>query len=433
MNDHKKSNTPVSRRDFVKRTAAGLAGLGVMGATNFAYAGGAERFRIGVIGCGGRGTGAANNALAADPSVEIYAMGDLFRDRLDGSRQALINEGGDRVNVPDVRCFSGFDNYLQVMQSGVDIVILATPPGFRPQHFRAAVEHGLHVFMEKPVAADSAGVRSVIESGKIGRQKNLSMVAGTLYRRQKSFIEAVERVHAGEIGDLVAAQEYYMTGPIWLRERQPGMTDLEAQCLNWYYYTWLSGDHIVEQFVHNIDTINWVFQSHPISAIANGGRQVRVGEEYGNIYDHFSVEYQYPNGARVQAMSRQMDGTASRVSNRIVGTRGVAQIDPANSIITSHEGEAVFRHRGPGNNAYVQTHVDLISSVRDKKPLDESRSVAESTLTAILGREAAYTGQELTWDAVLNADMDLFPADLNSGEMPAFEIHKPGITRLDST
>lgn len=429
--NNNKTNTSLSRRDFVKQATVGLAGLGVLGATNFAYAGGSDRLRIGVVGCGGRGAGAANNALSADPAVEIFAMGDMFRDRLVASREALRNVDGQRVNVPDSRAFSGLDSYLEVMESGIDIVILTTPPGFRPGHLRAAVDHNLHIFFEKPVAVDSAGVRSVIKSGEDGRRKNLSMVGGTQYRRQPSFVEAIQRVHAGEIGELVAAQQYYMTGPIWLRERQAGMTDLEAQILNWYYYTWLSGDHIVEQFVHNIDTINWAFQAHPVRATGNGGRQVRTGEEYGHIYDHFSIEYEYPNGARVTAMSRQMGGAASRVSNRIVGTGGVARVDPRDSSITTHGGETLFRHRGAGNNPYVQEHVDLIASIRNKQPLDETREVAESTLTAILGREAAYTGKELTWDEVLNADLDLFPDDLKSGAAPSFAVAKPGVTPLE--
>lgn len=430
-----KFDAKLSRRDFVKRTAQGIAGIsaGLMASGNFAYAAGSERIRIGVIGCGGRGTGAANNALNADPNVEIYAMGDLFGDRLDTSRNALVNEAGDRINVPEDRRFTGFDAYLQVMKSGVDYVILATPPGFRPLHVQAAVEHNLHVFMEKPIAVDSAGVRAVLKAGEEGRRKKLSMVAGTQYRRQPSFVEAVNLIHEGGIGDLVAGQEYYMTGPIWLRERKPEMSELEWQCLNWYYYTWLSGDHIVEQFVHNLDTLNWVFQGHPVRAIANGGRQVRTDPAYGHIFDHFSVEYEYANGARVQAMCRQMHGTARRNSNRIIGTKGYAEINPANSVVASHDGEVLLRHTERGNNPYVQEHADLIVSIRENKPLNEARSVAESTLTGIMGREAAYTGQHLSWEDVLNADMDLQPKDFTRTTMPSFEVPEPGVTKLART
>lgn len=417
----------------MKRTAQGIAGIsaGFMASTNFAYAGGSDRIRVGVIGCGGRGTGAANNALTADPAVEIYAMGDFFRDRLETSRQTLTEQATGRVNVADERCFDGLESYLGVMESGVDLVILASPPGFRPQHIQAAVERNLHVFMEKPIAVDSAGVRAVMAAGEEGRRKNLSMVAGTQYRRQPSFVEAVKLVHQGAIGDLVAGQEYYMTGPVWVRDRKPGMSDFEWQCLNWYYFTWLSGDHIVEQFVHNIDTFDWLFQSPPTSAIAVGGRQVRVDPQYGHIFDHFSVEFEYPGGAKVQATCRQMQGTEHRVANRIVGTRGVADINPRDSRVTSHDGQVLLRHDQPGNNPYVQTHVDLIASIREGKPLNETQTVAESTLTAILGREAAYTGQRLQWDDVYHAEMNLVPEGYSFEGAQTFEVAKPGITKLE--
>ncbi len=433
MKQDNTSKPHLSRRDFVKRTAQGIAGIGagLLASTNFAYAGGSDRIRIGLVGCGGRGTGAANNALTADPAVELYAMGDLFGDRLEDSRKTLQEQGSGRVNVPDERCFTGFDNYSQVMDAGVDAVFLTTPPGFRPRHLQAAVERNLHVFMEKPIAVDSAGVRAVIEAGEEGSRKNLSMVAGTQYRRQPSFLEAVKLVHEGAIGNLVAGQEYYMTGPIWFRERKPGMTDLEWQCFNWYYYTWLSGDHIVEQFVHNIDTLDWIFQSHPERAIGNGGRQVRVDPKYGYIYDHFSIEYEYPNGAKVLAMSRQMGRTAGRNANRVIGTRGTADINPGNSLVALHNGEVLLRHDQRGNNPYVQTHVDLIASIREGKPINETREVAESTLTAILGREAAYTGQNLTWNEVYNADMNLVPDEFGFETMPSFEVPTPGSTGLE--
>lgn len=425
----------LSRRDFVKQTAKGIAGIsaGLLATGNFAYAAGSDKIRIGLIGCGGRGTGAANNSLTGNPNVEIYAMGDLFADRLEHSHAALVKEAGDRINVPASRRFSGFDAYLGVMNSGVDYVILATPPGFRPQHVQAAVDHGLNIFMEKPIAVDSAGVRAVLKAGEEGRKKGLSIVAGTQYRRQPSFVEAVKAIHDGAIGELVGGQEYYMTGPIWSRQRAAGMTELEWQCLNWYYYTWLSGDHIVEQFVHNLDTFDWIFQGHPVRAIATGGRQVRTGPEFGHIYDHFSVEYEYGNGARVQATCRQMRGTANRNSNRVIGTRGVAEINPGNSKIVSHDGKILFEMNERGNNPYVQTHIDLVKSIQEKKPLNEALSVAESTLTGILGREAAYTGKELTWDEVLNADMDLFPKDFSITTVPEFPVASPGETQLNRT
>lgn len=434
MESNKKSESSLTRRSFLKNTAIASAGIsaGLMSSGNFAYAGGSDKIRVGVIGCGGRGTGAANNCINADEDVEIYAMGDLFRDRLERSRSLLQKGMGERINVSDDRCFAGFDNYIKVMESGVDVVILATPPAFRPIHVKAAVERNKHIFMEKPAAVDSAGVRSIIESGKKAKQKGLSIVSGTMYRRQPSYYEAINQIHDGAIGQLTGAQEYYMTGPIWLRERKPGMSDMEWQCRNWYYFTWLSGDHIVEQFVHNIDTINWALQSHPVKAIASGGRQLRVQPHYGHIYDHFSVEYEYPGGVRVQAMCRQMNDSERRIANRVVGTEGVAEIDPQYSTITSHNGEVLYRSPEELDiNPYVQSHVDLIASIRNRKPLNEARQTAESTLTAILGREAAYTGKELSWDDVFNAQMDLVPDTFTFGSMPMPPVPAPGTTKLN--
>ncbi len=423
----------LSRRDFLKTSAVTTLGVsaGLLASGNFAYAAGSDTLRVGLVGCGGRGTGAARDAVVSADGVEIVAMGDLFEDRLDRSREALGQEIGEALKVDDDHAFVGFNAYQQVIDSDVDIVILATPPGFRPQHLRAAVEAGKHVFMEKPASVDVAGAHAIMEAGELAKEKGLSIVAGTLYRRQPSFVEAVKRIHDGMIGELVGAQEYYMTGPIWLRPRKPGMSDMEWQCRNWYYFTWLSGDHIIEQFVHNLDVINWVFQGHPESSIAMGGRIKRVDPSYGHIYDHFSVEYVYGGGARVEAKCRQMQDVTARVTNRIVGTKGVADLHPGNSVIHSHAGAVLFEHPERGNNAYVQEHTDLIESIRNGQPINEARQIAESTLTAILGRESAYTGQELTWDALLAADLDLVPKTFNFGAMPFPAVPVPGVTKLN--
>ncbi len=423
-----------SRRDFLKKSAAATAGLsvGLMAGTDFAYGGANGVLRVGVVGCGGRGTGAARDAVEGAPEVEIVAMADLFADRIKQSRVALEEEIGGAMKVTDDLCFVGLDAYKRIMETDVDMVILAAPPGFRPAHLRAAVEAGKHIFAEKPVAVDPTGIRHVLESGRIADQKGLSVVAGTLYRRQPSFMEAVARIHAGEIGELVGAQEYYMTGPVWSKTRKPTMTEMEWQCLNWYYYNWLSGDHIVEQFVHNLDVINWVFQAHPLSAYAMGGRQRRVEPEFGHIYDHFSVEYVYPNGVRVEAKCRQMANCASRVENRIVGTLGVADVNPDRSALRAHDGREIFRMNERGNNAYVQEHTDLIQAIRDNKPVNETEQVAFSTLTGILGRESAYTGQILTWEDVLASSQNLMPEDLSfDAPAPVVEVAMPGITKLD--
>ncbi len=429
----KKNANDLSRRDFLKTSAVTTLGVsaGLMATSNFAYAAGSDTLRVGLVGCGGRGTGAARDAVVSADGIEVVAMGDLFEDRLDRSREGLKQEIGDAYKVDDDHAFVGFNAYQRVLDSDIDIVILATPPAFRPAHFQAAVEAGKHVFMEKPTSVDVVGSHSIIASGEIAKEKGLSVVAGTLYRRQPSFVEAVKRIHDGMIGELVGAQEYYMTGPIWLRPRKPGMSDMEWQCRNWYYFTWLSGDHIVEQFVHNLDVVNWVFQGKPESCIAMGGRIRRVDPSYGHIYDHFSVEYVYNGGVRVEAKCRQMQDCTTRVTNRIVGTKGVAELHPRHSVLRSHSGTVLYEQPEPGNNAYVQEHTDLIASIRSGEPINEARQIAVSTLTGILGRESAYTGQELTWDDLHNANLDLVPKTFNFGAMPTFSVAVPGVTKLD--
>ena len=418
----------VTRRHFVKTTAAAGATM-ALGFERFAYAAGSDRLRVGLVGCGGRGTGAAADAVAAAEGVEIFAMGDLFEDRLEDSRGRLKEHLGDALTVTDERTYTGFDNYKHVTDQ-VDMVILATPPGFRPVHLRYAVDAGKHVFMEKPSNVDVSGYHSIVESGELAAQKGLSIVAGTLYRRQPSFVEAVNAIHEGAIGKIVGAQAYYLTGPIWLRPRLPGMSDMEWQCRNWYYFTWLSGDHIVEQFVHNLDVLNWVFGSHPESALAMGGRLVRVDPSYGHIYDHFSVEYTYPGGVPVEAKCRQMENVTTLITNRIIGTTGTAMLHPDRSMIRSHDGEVVFRQPERGANGYVVEHADLIASIREGRPINEAKQIADSTLTGVLGRESAYTGREVTWEEIESADMDLVPADMAFTDLPVAPVPRPGVTQL---
>ncbi|MCY4000589.1 MAG: Gfo/Idh/MocA family oxidoreductase [Bacteroidetes bacterium] len=421
----------INRRNFVKVTAAGT--LGLMASGNFAYAGTRDVMRVGVIGCGGRGTGAARDAVISSEKVEIVAMGDLFQDRLDASRTALQQEIGDAYKVDDDHAFVGFDAYQNILDTDIDLVILASPPGFRPKHFTAAMNAGKHVFMEKPVSVDVAGAMKIMEAGKIADQKGLSVVAGTLYRRQPSFMEAIQHIHDGMIGEIVAAQEYYLTGPIWLRERKEGMSDMEWQCRNWYYFTWLGGDHIVEQFVHNIDVINWVFQSHPEQAISLGGRIARTAPEYGHIYDHFSVEYTYPGDVLVEAKCRQFTGATNRVENRVVGTKGIAHLNPQNSAIYAHDGSMLFEMTEPGANGYVQEHTDLIASIREGKPINETNQITASTLTAVLGRESAYTGLQLSWEELMSSGLDLSPPSHEFGPIETPPVPIPGITKLSRT
>ncbi|MEJ5250405.1 MAG: Gfo/Idh/MocA family oxidoreductase [Chthonomonadetes bacterium] len=425
MREQKAFRRGLTRRDFLK-TSLGASTValasGVLG-WNYAWAQGSDRIRVGVIGCGGRGTGAARDAVNAAPNVEIWALGDLFQDRAEGAFNNLQNLG-DRFKVTRERVFWGFDNYLKVINSGVDMVILATPPGFRPIHFRAAVEAGKHVFMEKPVAVCPTGVRMVLEAANLAKQKGLGVVAGTQRRHQKGYIETIKRIHDGAIGKIVAAQCYWNQGGLWKWDRQPGMNDIEWQIRNWLYFTWLSGDHIVEQHIHNLDVINWVLQAYPVKCVGVGGRQVRTDPVYGHIYDHFAIEYEYPGGVRVLSMCRQIDGCANRVGEYVIGTEGVS--DPGGWI----RGKIQWRNEG-GSNPYVQEHTDLINSIREGKPLNEGEQVALSTLTAIMGRMAAYTGQEVTWDFVLKESKLNLVKDIKEfGEMPVDPVAIPGRTPL---
>lgn len=386
-----------------------------------AWAQGSDEIRVGVIGCGGRGTGAAQNVVNAAPGVRIVALADAFQDRLDRSRKILTERLKDKVSVTDETCFVGLDAYKELLKTDVNYVILASPPAFRPEHIRAAVEAGKHIFAEKPVAVDGAGVRSCLESHEAITKKGLGLVAGTLYRHHTGYLESIKRIREGQIGDVVSAWGWYNTTGLWRHERQPDWTDLEYQLRNWLYYTWLSGDHIVEQAVHNIDALNWVMNTNPVRAVATGGRQTRTGEEYGHIYDHFAVDYEYPNGIHVHMMCRQQDGCDKKVANEIVGTKGRAFILPQFYIT----GENPWKLEGEINDAYVAEHTHLIESIRAGKPLNELKQVAESTLVGILGREAAYTGQAMTWEQALNTP-SLFPARLEWGPMPTPPVPMPG-------
>jgi predicted dehydrogenase len=416
------SQQPLSRRDFIKSSAVTAAAIASSGLTG-AYAASSDRIRVGLVGCGGRGTGAASDCIRSSENVELVAMGDLFKDRLDGSK-GYMKQLGDRNKVTDDRCFVGWDAYQKVIGSDVDLVILATPPGFRPMHLRAAIEAGKHVFMEKPVAVDPAGVRSVLESAEMAKKKKLGIVAGTQRRHQKSYIETMKRIHDGAIGELVAAQCYWNQGGLWNHGRQSGWSDTEWQIRNWLYFAWLSGDHIVEQHVHNLDVINWAFNAHPVSCVGMGGRQARTDPAYGHIYDHFTIDYTYPNGVHAMSMCRQIDGTASNVSEHVVGTLGDS--DPQGTI----RGKNAWRHEGRGTNPYVQEHTDLIASIRAGQPLNEGQRIAESTLTAVMGRMSAYTGQEVTWEQALNSKLDLMPQQLAFGPLPVDPVAVPGRTRL---
>ena len=417
----------LSRRSLLKATAAAsaLAASGALG-TNFAHAQGSTKLRIGLVGCGGRGNGAAKDCAGSNENVQIVAMGDVFQERIDGAKKALT-ELGDKFSVKDDHCFVGFDAYQKVIASDVDLVILATPPGFRPMHIAAAVDAGKHIFAEKPVAVDPAGVRSVLESAKKIKEKRLGFVCGTQRRHHKGYIDTIKRIHDGAIGDVVGGQCYWNQAGLWMHPRQQSWSDMEWQLRNWLYFTWLSGDHIVEQHVHNIDVMNWVMNATPVSAYGMGGRQARTDPAYGHIFDHFAIEYVYPNGTRIQSMCRQQDGTEVRVGENVVGTKGTS--NPSAGQIT---GSNAFRLRAPegGYGEYQQEHVDLINSIRAGTPLNEAKQIAETTLTAIMGRMSAYTGKLVTWEQAMNSKLDIVPSTFAMGPMPVPAVAIPGKEQL---
>jgi len=422
-----KQKNGVSRRDFVKTTAA-LSAAAMISRAGGVFAAGSDKLRVGLIGCGGRGTEAAMDCVRSSANVEIVAMGDMFGDRLDSSLAELSRNVDDNVSVTGETSFTGFDAYEKVIACDIDMVILATPPGFRPMHLKAAIDAGKHVFMEKPVAVDPVGIRSIIASSELAKEKELAIVAGTQRRHQNLYRDIMKRIHDGAIGEIVGGQCYWNMGGLWVKKKQPDWSEMEWQCRNWLYFTWLSGDHIVEQHVHNLDVINWAIGSHPVKCMGMGGREVRTGPEYGNIFDHFAVEFEYKNGSRVLSMCRQTPGCTDRVSENVVGTKGRAYTDGGDGFI---EGQNPYRYEGEDVNPYEQEHADLIESIRAGEPLNEGRQVAESTLTAIMGRMSAYTGRALKWDWVMNAsELDLSPEKYEMGDLPVRPIAVPGKTEL---
>jgi len=417
----------LSRRDFLKVSAAAGAGLAASSLlSRVAYAAGSDTIKVGLVGCGGRGTANGKNCVEATPGVVLWALADLFKDRLDPVRANLQKALGDKMQVPDDRCFTGFDNCAKLLASGIDLVLLCEPPGFRPMSMKLAVEAGKHIFCEKPVCVDPVGARSVIATSEAAAQKNLAIVTGTQARHDALYLESMKRILDGQIGTLMGGQCYFLTGTLWYREPKPDWSEMENQCRNWYYYTWLSGDHIVEQHVHNIDRMNWAFGGPPKKCTAVGGRQVRIEPKWGDIYDHFAVEYEYPNGARVASYCAQFGGKAAgRVADRIVGSDGICNFDGTLS------GSKAWKFEGERRDPNLQEHTDLVTSIRSGKPLNEGKRIAESSLTAVMGRMAAYTGREISYSWVLNAsNLNLFPEKLAFGPHPVDPVAKPGQTPL---
>jgi myo-inositol 2-dehydrogenase / D-chiro-inositol 1-dehydrogenase len=409
MNTQKSASSELTRRSFLKTTSTLAA---VASLSPGVFASNDDTLKLALIGCGGRGSGACDQALSTAGPLKLVAMGDAFKDRLDGSYNELKTHHGDRVDVAEENKFVGLDAYQHAIALA-DVVILATPPGFRPSHFEEAVRQGKHIFMEKPVAVDGPGVRKVLAAAEEAKKKNLKVAVGLQRHHQKTYIETIQRLHDGAIGDIVAMRAYWNGNTPWVRPRKEleeklgrVPTEMEYQIHNWYYFVWLCGDHIVEQHIHNLDVINWVKQAHPVRAWGMGGRQVRNGIDNGEIFDHHCVEYEYPDGSRLSSQCRHMEGCWDSVSEHVQGTKGLCDV-------SGHriKGEKAWRFSGDeGKDPYQQEHDDLFAAIRNDTPYSETADYgANSTMTAVMGRMATYCGKEITWDEVINSQMDTFP------------------------
>ena len=423
-----------TRRSFLVQAAAASVGAGLaakLPALPLVHAGGGDELRIGLIGCGGRGTGAAGQALSTKGPVKLVAMADVFADRLQGALAALQENPAfkDRIEVPAARRFVGFDAAAQLIASDVDVVLIATPPHFRPSHFEAAVAAGKHVFFEKPVAVDAPGVRRVLAANEIARAKQLAVVCGLQRHHQFGYQQAMQRIHQGALGRILFARCAWDMGSLWNKPREPGWSDMEWQLRNWLYFTWLSGDHIVEQHVHNLDVVNWALRSHPLRARGMGGRQVRTDAQFGHIYDHHSVQFEYPDGVWLFSECRQIDGCVNDVTEHVYGADGECHMSTDGWRITGKSGARTvggWEYDGDKNDPYQTEHDDLFASIRAQQPLNEGQMVAESTMTAIMGRMATYSGREITWDKALASNETWGPRQYEFGSLPVDPVPMPG-------
>ena len=428
----KKPNT-LSRRKFIGNATA-IGALGTIGAA--AVLSSCSRkpeysapvfpdrapdgpiLKAGLVGCGSRGTGAASNFLNAGPNLQITALGDVFGNRVENCRKELKELHG--VEVADENCFTGFDSYQKVIDSGIDIVLLCEPPHFRPRSFEYAVQARKHIFAEKPIAVDPVGVRSVMASGKMAESAGLYVAVGTQRRHQRDYVATYEKVRNGEIGDIISANAYWNQSRLWFTRRQEGWCDMEAMVIDWYNWHWLSGDHIVEQHIHNIDVANWFTGKHPVKAVGFGGRHARPT---GNQYDFFSVDFAYDDGKHMHSMCRQIDGCANNVSELIFGTKGYTN---ARNQIWDYKGNLIWEYEYPLDEAgqpmnrvaispYDQTHINLVTAIRTNDYINETQNICEANMVAVMGRESAYTGRETTWEEMMNSGMRLGPTVYQMG------------------
>jgi predicted dehydrogenase len=409
----KKKSNETTRRNFVK-SSSGLVLAGAVTvpslslARNSVHVSGSDSIRLGLIGCGGRGTGAAIQAMNTNSGeVRLTAMGDAFENRLSRCLDTAQKKHAKKVDVPADRQFVGYDAYKKVLASDIDLVILATPPGFRPLHFESAVKAGKNVFMEKPVAVDAPGVRRVLEANKTAKEKGLAVGVGLQRRHERLYRDIIKRLQDGEIGDINFTRAYWNGGGVWVNPRQGGQTELEYQMRNWYYFNWLCGDHITEQHIHNLDVINWLKNGFPVKAQGMGGREVRKGVDYGQIFDHFSVEYTYEDGSKMLSQCRHIKNCWNSVSEHAHGSQGTANISGGE--IVKADGTK-YKSEG-GRGGHQQEHHDLFADLRAGKVPNEGDYGAKSTMTAILGRMTTYTGKEITWDTAINSGLSLCNVD----------------------
>jgi predicted dehydrogenase len=431
------------RRDFVKQgsmLAGAIAAAPIISRANF-FSGSDDVIKVAVIGCGGRGTGAAVQALMSKQNVKIVAMADAFRDRLDECYKNVSGElasagAGTKgtLDVPEERKFVGFDGYLKAIPLA-DVVILATPPGFRPIHFEEAVKQGKHIFMEKPVATDPAGVQRVLAAAKIAKQKKLNVVVGLQRHYQDSYRALFAKKDM--IGDITSMQAWWNNDGVWTRPRKAGQTEMEYQMRNWYYFVWLCGDHITEQHIHNLDVINWFKNGYPVKAQGFGGRQVRKSKEHGEIFDHHYVEFHYADGSILNSQCRHMPGTSSKVDELLVGTKGKIYCDAAR--ITDLRGKTIFQFdKSKERNPYQTEHDELFAAIaKGEYKYADAENGAYSTMTSILGRMATYSGQIIDWDKAINSGLNLHPsvyafdaaAPVNPGPDGFYPVPVPGVTK----
>ena len=447
MNNNASKFINPSRRDFIKQgslLAGGLIAAPLLSNANY-FSGSDDVIKIALIGCGGRGTGAATQALVSKQNVKLVAMADAFRDNLDTCYKQLTSDDiadstngrgnlKGKIDVPEERKFTGFDGYMHAIELA-DVVILATPPGFRPIHFEEAVKQGKHIFMEKPVATDPAGIQKVLAAAAIAKQKKLNVVVGLQRHYQNSYRELYKRKDM--IGDITSAQAWWNNDGVWVRPRKYNQTEMEYQMRNWYYFNWLCGDHINEQHIHNIDAVNWFKGGYPVKAQGMGGRQVRKGKDHGEIFDHHYVEFTYADGSILNSQCRHIPGTMSRVDELLIGTKGRIAAGDAN--IIDSKGKVLYQFdKSTENNPYQTEHDELFAAIaKGEYKFNDAENGARSTMTSILGRMATYSGQIVDWDKAINCGLDLHPKVYDWNALPPllpnadgfYPVAIPGVTK----